>query len=105
MKIFAFILAFTILALSVMPCMDGGLANNGSTKVEISKTDNHNEHNDTDDCSPFCICSCCSTTISSHTLSFNYFDKLVFLAKKYSAFKSSNYSNVSISIWQPPKLA
>ena len=105
MKIFAFIMAFTILALSVMPCMDGSFANNGKVNTEVSKTDNQKEHGNTDDCSPFCTCSCCSASVIHQTLSFNYFYKPVFQEKKYSAYKPSFYSDISFSIWQPPKIA
>ena len=105
MKIFAFIMALIVLALSVMPCMEGGFANNGSAKTEISKAGNQKEHGNSDDCSPFCSCSCCSGVVFFQAFSFNYLDKPVFLAKKYSVYKPSFYSDISFSIWQPPKMA
>ncbi|WP_462238757.1 DUF6660 family protein [Ferruginibacter sp.] len=105
MKIFAFIMAITILILSVMPCMDGGFTNNGEAKTEISKAENQPEHSDSDDCSPFCNCSCCSASVIHQVIFYNYLAKPLIPAKKYSIYNLSSYSDISFSIWQPPKVA
>ena len=105
MKIFAFILAFILLALSVMPCMDATEVNDSMAKTAISKPGDQHRHGDSDNCSPFCSCSCCSVLVTYQALSFYYLHKPVIQAKKYSAYKPSFYSEISFSIWQPPKVA
>jgi len=61
MKIFAYILSFIVLVLTVNPCIDG-LMNNGKHKSEISQSaDNSNYPNEEDHCSPFCTCQCCQS--------------------------------------------
>ena len=105
MKIFAFIMAFMVLALSVMPCMDRSDTINGSTKTAFSKSDTQKEHSDSDDCSPFCTCSCCSASVFHQVLAFSHSQKPVFQIKKYPIYTPSFCSEISFSIWQPPKLA
>ncbi|WP_460556884.1 DUF6660 family protein [Ferruginibacter profundus] len=105
MKILAFIMALMVLVLSCVPCMDGAFAmKNGNIKAEISKsTGNHNEHNDSDNCSPFCTCNCCT----GFTFSINTFQAgtTVFYAAKTIAFHlPSEISNIALPIWQPPQL-
>jgi hypothetical protein len=105
MKFFAFIMAVTVLALSLMPCMDGTCIKSFKTKAEISKTDTQHEQKDSDDCSPFCTCSCCSASFFHQPLPFYYTPKRIFQTKKYPVYTLSLYSDVSFSIWQPPKLS
>jgi hypothetical protein len=105
MKIFAFIMAFLVLALSIMPCMDDNNEFKGNQKTAISKSNSQQEHSESDDCSPFCNCSCCSTSLIHQVPTLIYFQKPAFQEKNYSLHKPWFYSNISSSIWQPPKLA
>ncbi|WP_317172960.1 DUF6660 family protein [Constantimarinum furrinae] len=59
MKFTAFILSIYIFTLNLAPCEDNTVLDN-EVKTEISQStgDNHN-HQNSDLCSPFCICQCC----------------------------------------------
>jgi len=105
MRFFAFIMAVIVLALSAMPCMDEGCGiNSGKTNAQISTSHNSTGHSDSDPCSPFCTCNCCSgVTIlfSSILIQHQVFEP----AKFYSAYLSTNISQVSLPVWQPPQLS
>lgn len=106
------ILAVYMLALSLVPCSDGGgglvtLVNHFSD-VEHSIDADHDHSNDCGDdlCSPFCICSCCSSALDIPI-------KLPFQLKslppkpieKPSFFSSFIPTSFNHSIWQPPKFS
>lgn len=102
MKIIAFILTVYILLLIAIPCVDVP-PSAMMHKIEHSQntTDNH-QHN-TDHCSPFCTCYCCTTPIlyQTFTLQFSCFS----LSQKFeSEYRSAYISTLFTSIWQPPKL-
>ena len=105
MKIFAFIMAFTVIVLSVLPCMDESEFNNVKGTTAIAKANSQQDHRDSDNCSPFCSCACCSASVTYHLFGYSYILKSQFQEKKYPAYKSSAYSGISFSIWQPPKLS
>ncbi len=103
MKLFASIMALVVLALSVMPCAD--MAATGS-KANISYSQNHSgpDQDAPDDCSPFCTCSCCST---SFNLSINNAPATAvpsFGSKVKMSYNSSKPIEISLPIWQPPQL-
>ena len=56
MKIIAYILALTILGLSVYPC-SGGL----DCDEEQEATSHNHSEDEEDDCPPFCVCACCGS--------------------------------------------
>lgn len=60
MKLFAYILSFVVLALTVIPCVDVP-KDNSVQKIELSTTTSDHHQSDTDHCSPFCTCQCCQT--------------------------------------------
>jgi len=49
MKIFAFIMAFLVLALSIMPCADGG-ANESKATTIVEKSNHQQNDPQQDDC-------------------------------------------------------
>ncbi|MEP6684604.1 MAG: DUF6660 family protein [Parafilimonas sp.] len=104
MKFLAFILAFLVLALSVMPCADKTCAQNeGKTKTELLRSDHRQNNQQEDACTPFCHCTCCAG------FSINHFIASVSIIplhdKNYlSFFLSSDLRTIALSIWQPPQL-
>ncbi len=110
MKIIVYILSIHMIALSLIPCGDGG-----GDIVEIAKhffeiehthSTDHKEHSKgcgDDTCSPFCICSCCSSGIDYPKNSSLQLKPLSLLVKTIPSFIStflpSSYNN---AIWQPP---
>lgn len=95
-----------ILALSVLPCGDAkAMAIN--VKEQITR-DSHNaaddhEDNHQDNCSPLCICSCCSVASVFNPLisvEVNPIENHISHASRYSGALIS----ISLPIWQPPQL-
>lgn len=102
-----------MLALSLIPCGDGGggiveLVNHffGVEHQHVSDHEQHSNDCGDDTCSPFCVCSCCSTVIDVP-------EKLPFQAtlpppipsKTPSFTPNINPSAFLTSIWQPPKFS
>jgi len=99
-----FILAFWMLGLSCLPCADAFAAGHDEIKTEMLKSDDQQEHNDHEDaCSPFCHCACCANYSMSNPQSFiaalPSFDN-----KSYTSYLSDNIIEVSLPVWQPPKI-
>ena len=87
-----------------MPCMDDvNEIGNGKVKIEISKSNDQQDHNDTDNCSPFCTCNCCSGfafVFSPHQIV-----NVIFLpTQKNESYLPAKISEISLPVWQPPKL-
>ena len=101
MKIFTFILAVIVLTLSCMPCADAA-ATGMKSKLEIKKSLN-NERQQSDFCSPFCICSCCAGFSINHTIpnieNLSKLHKINYTLSYYQAV-----IKISLPVWQPPKL-
>ena len=108
MKNVAFILVFYLMGMMMLPCSDAynecRSAQQRQARVEVA--DDHSHRSDANDnCSPFCNCSCCHTTIDNKFLTKKeegpkpVYEELKFLFRDQS-FVSNYYG----SIWQPPKL-
>lgn len=95
---------FILTALSTYPCTDGGsCADEKKTGKTVTVSEHEHSPNEIDLCSPFCVCSCCSTQVSQP----NYFFYTAF-SPMYSDFnskvRSHSVKSIYFSIWQPPKL-
>ena len=107
MRLFiVYILGIHILALSIMPCGDAynECQNNSATKEVVQSHNHKSDHNDI--CSPFCTCTCCSSTANLKFVSFNITSiKLISAsAIKFPIQDFSFISNYYGNIWQPPKI-
>lgn len=103
MKLCAFIMASLVLWLSCVPCSEAAYTANAKAKAEISKFNNQQEHNDTDNCSPFCTCNCCF----GFTLAFFscQIENPIFPADvKTLAYLPAKISEIALPVWQPPQL-
>ena len=103
MRSFAFIMAFLVLALSIVPCADRGASANDNIRSELVKSAEQKGDPQKDDCSPFCHCTCCAgfsfnnniATISSPAIT---------TLTGFSSFLSANLIERSLPVWQPPKI-
>ncbi|WP_367916120.1 DUF6660 family protein [Leadbetterella sp. DM7] len=106
MRLFAYIFSIYILALSVVPCSDAyNDCQNDTAYKEYSQAHNHHtDHND--NCSPFCTCTCCSTSVNLKFTSHKFqITKLVVSSQiTYPVRDFSFVSNYYGNIWQPPKI-
>ncbi|MEO6917105.1 MAG: DUF6660 family protein [Chitinophagaceae bacterium] len=104
MKIFAFIMAFLVLSLGIMPCADAGASiTDVKAKSEIGNTTDQHAHDASDACSPFCHCACCAG------FSINHFIASIVLIPPYSisstsSFLRSSVTDVILPVWQPPQI-
>ena len=104
MKFFAFIMAFIVLALSVMPCADqDNSPNDSEQKTLITKTAHTNSDQQAGDCSPFCQCSCCAGFALNHLQT--VISQLPEFSDRPEASPiSSDLFSIALPIWQPPQL-
>ncbi|HMJ47082.1 MAG TPA: DUF6660 family protein [Ferruginibacter sp.] len=101
MKIFAFIMALIILALSVMPCADTAVGHENTVSA-FSKAAHEAGDEQADDCSPFCICSCCAGFSINHLIP-ELLSNTFYLNTFTSNRVTSNVTAIASSIWQPPR--
>lgn len=105
MKFFAFIIGFFLLYLSCQPCGDSRECNK-KTEGMISATDNHQQSNhNAENCTPFCTCSCCATSVFFSSYFKTPESKAITQAEKFPLYDITFNSEVFSSIWQPPQLS
>ena len=103
MKILVFIMAVTVLICSVIPCREFAFSVKGNDQAFILNSANQQDHNDTDNCSPFCSCNCCC----SFTFMFTAYQVVPPVAKfnpKHDLHFPSKIFDTSLPVWQPPQL-
>jgi hypothetical protein len=102
MKFLAFILSIYIFSLNIAPCADY-VATDNDAKTEISQAiDSDHQHQDSDLCSPFCICQCCH--ISATYLQFaNLKLDITLISTQDFLFLNGTEKDFTTSILQPPR--
>ncbi len=109
MRVFCFSFIVYLVLLMSQPCKDVvAQASQCCDEPEVSahfESSNHHESAE-DECSPFCICSCCGQMVANHTISFGVtrdVETAKFTASliSYSAPDSASFTT---SVWQPPKV-
>ncbi|APG65916.1 MULTISPECIES: DUF6660 family protein [Tenacibaculum] len=102
MKYLAFILSIYILALNLAPCEDYAALDN-EVQTEISQvTDSDHQHQDSDLCSPFCICQCCHIS----AIDFKFVDvniNISYISTKDFFYQNGTEKDFTTSILQPPR--
>ena len=105
-KVLTLLFSFYILALSCMPCSDKDDCNYVSADQSTFATTEHSDHDsDTENCSPFCMCACCGQSCSFTHFQADLSLNFPTIAQKVSVYKAIFSSEVSFSIWQPPKIS
>jgi hypothetical protein len=101
------LIAIYILALSVYPCSDQETCADeriqGSTVVNVQ--DHNHTSEESDHCTPFCICSCCAAHIQLHYVSDITLVNLVHNTPIATQYLERHSLNNSKAIWQPPKIS
>ena len=105
MKPFLFTLSIYLLALSCIACND--LDSNAESSLQMVTTTNQQQQNrqKSEECTPFCSCSCCPTSAFYQTVLYLGIKKFELKSEKYCDFNSNFYSEITFSIWQPPKFS
>lgn len=104
MRILSVICAIIVLALNMVPCADAH-EHLVDQDVSISAASTNVEHNiPVDDaCTPFCHCTCCASTIVAK-ISTALQTPFIIKSKVKTDYFEENSIEVSLSVWQPPKL-
>ena len=105
MKFFTFIMAVLVLTLSVVPCADNGNAMYaGKAKTEITKpSEQQQDNNHSEACSPFCQCSCCAGFYINHFIASIIIIPL-YVGNSSCSFLPADVNEVALPIWQPPQI-
>jgi hypothetical protein len=85
-----------------MPCGDKDDCNEANHS-ELTTQKEHHEHQD-EACTPFCVCSCCTTHIL-HANENNTTTILTEIASVYTQQLGVKLPTTVTPIWQPPKLS
>ena len=102
-RFFHILLSIYIIALTIMPCVDE-VHGVSCSETEVCSTTPGQEHQDLDQCSPFCDCNCCGISMITVISHFNIeihaiaVEKLAF----YHRDLPVNYYSLP---WHPPKQA
>jgi hypothetical protein len=97
MKIITYILALTILGLSVYPCSDGL-----DCDEEQEATSHNHSEDEEDNCSVYCLCACCgSSFVGSKIKASELINKQALFTFNfhYSFHYSFSYQS---TVWHPP---
>ena len=102
-----------MLALSLVPCGDGGGGIVEIAKhffeIEHSEFSDHTQHSNDcgdDNCSPFCICSCCSSGMDYPVKQFFQIKRPALIGDTTPSFIPNSIPfSFNSSIWQPPKFS
>lgn len=102
MKFLAFLLSVYILALNLAPC-DDNVTHDNMDKTEILQAigDNH-QHQDSDFCSPFCICQCCHVNVIYSHFTYVKLDINIISTQDFFDLKGEE-KDFATSIIQPPR--
>jgi len=94
-----------MLVLSSLPCGDTDECNENNPAPIATKASSHDRHDDdTENCTPFCICACCATAIIYQPLAAFKISAKLFPTIYNPAPETDYVSQVSVAIWQPPKV-
>ena len=107
MKIFSNTLSIYLLLLSLAPCTDGISITDSSSSYSSEGIDKHEDHshNEEDNCTPFCSCFCCGTTVV-FTTSFEVKMIDIYSTNTYGFHYFFDYSfDYKEEIWQPPAVS
>jgi hypothetical protein len=101
MKLITTILAALIITFSALPCDDVQV--NAQQSASVSQEIDHGNDSHSDLCSPFCMCSCCSVSITEPLKHFmvNVGKPLKEVATFYNSSFTNNYYS---KIYQPPQV-
>ncbi|WP_317042008.1 DUF6660 family protein [Sediminibacterium ginsengisoli] len=105
MRSIAFILAFLVLLLSILPCADTGMTvkTNKAKSEQVSASKHKDNKSDDDLCPPFCHCGCCaSVSIKTNFLAVEA--RPAFYGNNAPYYLPGSISAISLPIWQPPQL-
>lgn len=103
MKFFSIFLAYCILHIATLPCKDVHEFSKGLITTVIEAHENHEDHND--NCSPFCLCSCCQASVTVPSFFSNSSVVLSDLSSILFCYNEGYTSSGFALVWHPPKVS
>lgn len=104
MRFFGIILAFWLLLLSCFPCSDRQQEYAHDDTAVVSNSTDQQQHEDgIEHCTPFCVCACCAVSTVSQEPVYYSFQRPLFGKATYTDYETPLFSNIAVSIWQPPR--
>ena len=101
-QIFTALLSVYLLILMVLPCSDAHASHSNIRSAQVSQQ--ADQHNDIEICTPFCICSSCVVAVVIQPVT----EFGIFIPETPSTQISNFYQSVKSdfygAIWQPPQL-
>jgi len=89
-----------------MPCADNAFANSPEkTKNAMAKHSSPQDHQDEDNCSPFCTCACCASGFNFSFLPYRINCAEFSGELNFVEHSSLKVCKISSAIWQPPKIS
>ena len=106
MNLVHWLLMFNFIFLSILPCKEGAEDSCGSIiEHEVNHTDNDDSSSE-DSCTPFCICNCCNSILTSSQVLLSFSMEEFWIDKNQSTItRDLQIFNLSYSFCQPPKIA
>jgi hypothetical protein len=101
LKILSFILSFYILSLAFIPCVDDNFSDITGKHV-IVQSAKISHCLDIDQCSPFCVCSCCGTSVLKNSI-VSFVPVNIIPSKLNFFYFVREIKGISNSYWKPPK--
>jgi hypothetical protein len=95
--------AMYLLVLLILPCKDNCDHSTHEAPKTVEQAHNHHQQ-EKDNCTPFCVCSCCATPVIVQAILPFQLGKPA-IGSNHSSFYTSFSSAYFGSIWQPPKIA
>ncbi|MEQ1922554.1 MAG: DUF6660 family protein [Pyrinomonadaceae bacterium] len=109
MRVFCFSFIVYLVLLLTQPCQDvvaqtSDCCNKADIATHIDRSTDTDSHGD--DCSPFCICSCCSHPVASHKFTFGVkLDlEIAKITAPFNTYSAPDTASFTTSVWQPPKV-
>jgi hypothetical protein len=104
MKLFAYVMTMIFFTVSLAPCKDLSVGSKyGKATIQIVQDDHHEHEDGSDDCPPFCACSCCAAYGYPKSNIGTPQGTSVFIPS-YADHYTGSLISVSLPIWQPPQL-
>lgn len=94
------------MVLTWVPCFDKEDCKYVSTeKYTLATTDHSSHDNDTEHCSPFCMCVCCGQSVTNIFYPIFFPNLAPLLVQELPIYTLSFASEDYFFIWQPPKIS
>ncbi|MBK8242508.1 MAG: hypothetical protein IPK88_03710 [Saprospiraceae bacterium] len=105
MKLFSLFFALYFFGLTLMPCGDEYDCNQVTLNSDINNSDHEKHNHESENCSPFCFCSCCGSVYTHIYIPIYIPIRKVELSETICEYKNGYIQNIYFNIWQPPKIS